>query len=169
MIIIFIHITHNNFLVPAPMLTSVTSNPASPIRPIGSAVTLICTVVLSPAVDVPVTINIHLNDPVGSPLITTTPSVSGSNYTSIATVNSFGREDSGLYMCRVSISSTLPFIRNSNPKSVASKVTVGETIMFGSLACMQIMDKLLSKGWFPNTVTCCHEIILECYINVIGH
>ena len=116
------------------MLTSVTSIPASPIRPIGSAVTLICTVVLSPAVDVPVTVNIHLSDPGSSPLITTTPSVSGSNYTSTAMVNSFGREDSGLYTCRVSISSTLPFIRSSNPKSVASKVTIGETIIFGSLA-----------------------------------
>ena len=110
------------------MLTSVTSNPASPIRPIGSAVTLICTIVLSPAIDVPVTVNIILSDPAGSPLITTTPSVSGSNYTSTAIVNSFEREDSGFYMCRTSISSTFPFIRDSNPKSVASKVTVGETI-----------------------------------------
>ena len=121
------------------MSTSITSNPASPIRPIGSAVTLICTVVLSPAVDVPVTVNIHLNDPVGSPLITTTPSVSGSNYTSTAMVNSFRREDSGLYMCRVSISSTLPFIRNSNPKSVASKVTIGEFWCLISIKWVYIM------------------------------
>ena len=121
------------------MSTSVTSNPASPIRPIGSAVTLICTVVLSPAVDVPVAVNIHLSDPTGSPLITTTPSVSGSNYTSIAMVNSFGREDSGLYTCRVSISSTLPFIRNSNPKSVASKVTIGEFWCLISIKWVYIM------------------------------
>jgi hypothetical protein len=111
------------------MLISVTSNPTSPIRPIGSAVTLVCTVVLSPAVDVPVTVNIYLSDPAGSPLITTTPSVSGSNYTSTAMVNSFEREDSGLYMCTVSTSSTFPFIRDSNPNSVASKVTIGETII----------------------------------------
>ena len=121
------------------MLISVTSNPASPIRPIGSAVTLICTVVLSPAVDVPVTINIHLSDPDESPLTTTTPSVSGSTYTSTAMVNSFGREDSGLYMCRASISSNFPFIRDSKSISVASKVTIGEFCC----PCIQIMSIIL--------------------------
>jgi hypothetical protein len=117
------------FLVSAPKLISVTSNPTSPIRPIGSAVTLMCTVVLNSAVDVPVTVNIYLSDPTGNPLITTTPSVSGSNYTSTAMVNSFGRDDSGLYMCTVSTSSTFPFITDSNPYSVASKVTIGEIII----------------------------------------
>ena len=117
------------FVVPAPMLTSITSKPASPIRPIGSAVNLTCTVVLSPLVDVPVTVAIHLSDPSGSLLATTTPSVSGSTYTSTAMISSFGKEESGFHTCWASISSNLPFIRDSRPNSVTSKVTVGETII----------------------------------------
>ena len=133
------------FLVPAPMLISVTSNPTSPIRPIGSAVNLTCIVVLSPFVDVPVTVAIHLSDPAGSPLTTTTPSVSGSNYTSTSMVNSFGREDSGLYTCRASTSSNFPFLRDSGPNSVELKVTVGETITIKFLfPC--ILDNLQSAS-----------------------
>ena len=109
------------------MRTIVTSNPASPIRPIGSDVILTCIVQLSPAIDVPVTVAIHLSDPSGSPLTTTTPSVSGSFYTSTAMVNSFGREDSGLYTCRASTSSNFPFLRDSGPNSVELKVTIGKT------------------------------------------
>ena len=66
------------------MLTTITSNPASPIRPIGLAVTLICTVVLSPLVDVPVTVAIYLSDPAGTPLTTTSPSVYGSTGPTVA-------------------------------------------------------------------------------------
>lgn len=91
--------------------------------------TLTCIVQLNPAVDVPVTVAIHLSDSAGSPLTTTTPSVSGSNYTSTAMVNSFGREDSGSYTCRVSTSSNFPFLRDSGPSFVALKVTVGEIII----------------------------------------
>ena len=118
-----------SFSVLAPMLISISSNPASPIRPIGSAVNLTCTVILSPLVNVPVTVAIHLSEPFGSPLTTTTPSISGSTYTSTAMISSFGKEESGFYTCRASISSNFPFIRDSRPNSVTSKVTVGETII----------------------------------------
>ena len=99
----------------------IVSNQTNPIRPIGSAVLLTCTVELSLAVDVPVTVNnIHLSDPAESSLTTTTPSVSGSTYTTTATISSFGREQSGTYTCTVSIGS-------SGSWSATKKVTVGKT------------------------------------------
>ena len=100
----------------------IVSNQTNPIRPIGSAVLLTCTVELSLAVDVPVTVNIHLSDPAKSPLTTTTPSVSGSTYTTTATISSFGRERSGEYTCTVSIGS-------SRSWSTTKKVTVGKTLI----------------------------------------
>ena len=97
----------------------IASNQSNPIRPIGSAVTLTCTVMLSEIVDVSVTVNIQMSDPAG-PLTTTTPSVTGSTYITTAMISSFGREQSGFYTCRVGISGS------SRSWSVTKKVTVGE-------------------------------------------
>ena len=98
----------------------IASNQTNPIRPIGSAVTLTCTVTLSEIVDVSVTVNIQMSDPAGSPLTTTTPSVTGFTYTITTMISSFGREQSGFYTCRVGISGS------SRSWSVTKKVTVGE-------------------------------------------
>ena len=104
-----------------------TSDPVSPIRPVGANVTLTCSVELSPAVDVPVTVNVQLSDPAGSPLTTTTPSMSGSTYTSTAMVSSFGRDQSGNYTCTAqTVSSLFLFFTDSRPQSVTVNVTVGE-------------------------------------------
>ena len=99
------------------MRVILTSAPLIPI--VGSDVTLTCTVELSPAVDVPVTVNVQLSDPAGSPLTTTTPSMSGSTYTSTAMVSSFGREESGDYTCTatVSSSSSIPFLLDSSERT----------------------------------------------------
>ena len=101
------------------------------VRPIGSTVTLTCTADLDPAIDVPVTVNIQLRDPAGSPLITTTPSVSGSNYTTAAIISSFGRSDSGVYTCTatVSPSPSNPFLSNSTSQSETFRVTTGEAVI----------------------------------------
>ena len=98
------------------------------IRPVGSTVTLTCMADLDPAIDVPVTVNIQLRDPAGSPLTTTTPSVSGSTYSSMATISSFGRDQSGLYNCTVIVSpsSSNSFLSNSSSRSAILRVTTGE-------------------------------------------
>ena len=98
------------------------------VRPIGSTVTLTCTADLDPAIDVPVTVNIVLRDPAGSPLITTNRSVSGATYTTAATISSFGRSDSGLYTCTaaVSPSPSNPFLSSSTSQSETFRVTTGE-------------------------------------------
>ena len=123
----FIQICKFLFPVPAPLALVLTSDPSSPVRPVGVAnVTMTCTVELSPVVDVPVTVNIQLSDPAGRTLTTTTPTVSGSSYTAIATVNSFGRDESGNYTCTANITSSSLFLTNSRSKSTMAHVTVGE-------------------------------------------
>lgn len=105
---------------------------SNPVRPIGSAVTLSCTVELSPLVDVPVTVNILLSDRAGRTLATTTPSVSGSSktYTTRVMISSFGREQSGGYTCTANTSSESaaisPFINGSQTGSETARITVGK-------------------------------------------
>ena len=83
----------------------ITSTLASPIRPVGSPVTLTCTVDLSPAVDVPVTVNIRFSAPAGV-AITPMPNpvmVNTTRYTRTAMVESFGRNQSGEYTCTATV------------------------------------------------------------------
>jgi hypothetical protein len=100
------------------------------VRPIGSTVTLTCMADLDPAVDDPglVTVNIQLSDPAGRTLTTTTPSVSGFSYSSMATMSSFGRNDSGVYTCSAAVSPSPSnrFLSSSSSISVTLRVTTGE-------------------------------------------
>ena len=105
----------------------VTSNKTNPIRPVGSDVTLTCTVELSPAVDVPVTVNTVWTGPDG---FTTTNSAqpdmgSTTTYSSTAVITSLGRNKSGNYACTATVSSTSPLLTSSNGQAVA-RVTVGK-------------------------------------------
>ena len=99
------------------------------VRPVGSTVTLTCMADLDPAIDVSVTVNIQLSDPAGRTLTTTTPSVSGSTYTTTATISSFGRDQSGEYTCTATVASSNSFLSNSSPQSRMLRVTVGEAIV----------------------------------------
>ena len=127
LIVCHIFLDYLYFTVPPPTSVIVESDPASPVRPIGSDVTFTCTVELSPAVDVPVIINVQLTNPAGNPLTTTsTPLLSGSIHTSTAMVSSFGRNQSGNYTCTATVSSPFLFFTDSGPQSTTIKVTVGE-------------------------------------------
>ena len=118
------------FFNTVPISESVTSK-SNPIHPIGSAVTLTCSCIvdLSPAIDIPVTVNIQLRDPTGKPLNTTLPLVFGSSYTTTAMISSFGRNQSGIYTCTVNISSILasPFITGRQVAlETTTRITAGE-------------------------------------------
>ena len=108
------------------------------VRPIGSTVTLTCMADLDSAIDVSVTVNIRLSDPDGSPLTTTAPLVSGSTYTSVATVSSFGRDQSGEYTCLTTVVSSRSnsFLSSSSPQSGTLKVTTGEALVHKLLDCL---------------------------------
>ena len=99
----------------------------SPVN-VRSAVTLTCTVELSPAVDVPVTVNTVWTGPARFSTTTTAQAMVGSTttYTSTATVNSFGRAQSGYYNCTATVSSSFLFISGTSSRSGTAKVSIGE-------------------------------------------
>ena len=109
--------------------------------------TLTCTADLDPAIDIPVTVNIQLRDPAGRTLTTTTPSVSGSTYSSMATISSFGRDQSGLYTCSATVSPSPPssFLSGSSSRSGTLRVTTGGAVIlhllpskYAHIICMHI-------------------------------
>ena len=110
--------------VPTPTIIF-SSDPVSPI-PVGSDVTLTCIVELSPAVNIPVTGNVQLTDPTGSLLSTTTLLVSGSTFPSTAMISSFGSDQSGVYTCTASVSSTSQFVTQSSSRSGIVRLTGGD-------------------------------------------
>ena len=123
--------------MPTPIFVDITSNPVSPIRPIGSAVTLTCTVELSPAVDVPVTVNTEWTGSDGFMTTNTAQPVIGSTttYTSTAMVNAFGRGQFGDYICSVNVISAHMNISTSDSKSDTLRITVGRTVLICSQLC----------------------------------
>lgn len=105
---------------------SSSSTPVSPIRPVGSAVTLTCTVDLSPLVDVPVTVTALVSGPAGVAIIPVTSSVieNATTYTSTAVVKSFGRNQSGEYTCMANV--------ESNSLIISGGVTGMDSITIGT-------------------------------------
>ena len=108
--------------VPAPTSVTVTNGSVN----VGSTVTLTCSVELSPAVDVLVTVNTVWTGPDGFMTTNTAQRMeSTTTYTSTAMVSSFGRDQSGDYTCTATVSSTSPFLTNSVGSS-STRVTVGK-------------------------------------------
>ena len=115
-------------VVQAPTSVSVTSDLSNPIRPVGSTVTLTCTVVLAEYVD-GLTVNTELTGPNGfSENGMAQHMGSTSTYTSTAMVRSFGRDQSGSYNCTATISSTSSFLSTSTSLSDIARVTAGKRI-----------------------------------------
>ena len=109
------------------MVVAVSSDPVSPIRPVGSEVTLTCTVDLNSTVDVPVTVNTTWTGPAGVTLSPTTPVMENlTRYTSTAMVDSFGRDQSGVYTCTATVSLTSTFVTDSGSESGSARITVGK-------------------------------------------
>ena len=99
--------------MPNPVVV-IMSTPVSPIRPVGSAVTLTCTMDLSPLVDVRVAMTAQFSGPAGVAIIPVTRSTSvmenATRYTSTAMIRSFGRNQSGEYTCMANVESNLIII-----------------------------------------------------------
>ena len=127
---------HNKYFnifgaVPAPTSVSLSSSIPNPIPPFGSDVTLTCAVELSPAVDVPVTINTVLTTDEGFARVSTAQPVMGSstNYTSTFLISSFGRSNSGLYVCSATVSLlSHAYISDSSAATHLVRVTTGEIL-----------------------------------------
>ena len=116
-------------IVPPPSVM-ILSNASNPIH-LGSNVALTCAVELSPAVDVPVTVNTVWSGPYSHGLSPTDPLMESTNrYISTAIVSSFGREQSGNYSCSASINSKSPFHDDSTTTIGRVQITTGKPIYY---------------------------------------
>ena len=119
--------------VQPPTSVSVVSNKPNPVRPVGSLVTLTCTVIIPEASDVLVTVSTEWTGPNRFTTSNNAQPVMGSTtvYTSTVVFNSFGRDQSGVYTCRATVSSTSQFLAGSAPPhSTETRVTVGEYTVY---------------------------------------
>ena len=111
--------------VPTPVSVTITYHSIGDISA-DTEVVLNCTVELSPAVDIPVTVNIQLTDPAGSQLIYSSQPVSSSTYTVTVRISSFKGDQSGYYTCTVDITSTSPFLTDSDTLVGVTRITTRE-------------------------------------------
>ena len=107
---------------------TVRSDKPNPIRPVGSTVILTCTVVLSPAIDIPLIVKTVWTGPNGFRVTNTAQPVMGSTtiYASTVTVGSFGREQSGVYHCNAVAESLSSFISDSSQQTGAATISTGK-------------------------------------------
>lgn len=99
-------------LVPSPSL--VLLNTDNSLVPSGSHIILTCIVEMSPAVDIPVTVNIVLLTPNGSVLTNSTQQVMEKLVTSRTRIYLSSTEHSGVYKCITFTMSTSPLLSDSN-------------------------------------------------------
>ena len=110
----------------------ISASSSNPVRPIKSAINLTCTVniELSPQANTTVILNIVWTGPTDRfTTINTSQTIMGSSttYTSTAMVSSFGRNESGIYTCTASLSSSNNlYLSNSSAMSTSIQVTTGE-------------------------------------------
>ena len=115
--------------IPDPIIT-ITSDPVSPIWPIGSDVNLTCIVELPISVvniSESVTVNTEWSGPQGfMSLNIAQPNVRNvTTHTSVVVIHLFGREKSGEYSCTATL--TLPMLNiHSMAVSKVKRVTVGK-------------------------------------------
>ena len=104
---------------------------SSPIT-VNDPVTLNCTVKLVPAVTnsdlSALVVDVQLSRPNGSPLSLSGPIISDTTFTYTTQVNSFGRNDSGVYTCGASVRpkpSLSEFLTESSQQFGSARVTTG--------------------------------------------
>ena len=95
------------YTVPDPVNVTVTSSPASPIWPVGSNVTLVFSVELSPKVDVPVYLSLQWSGPNWS--LNNTALILATIVTVDATITPFSSNQSGNYTCTATVYSASLF------------------------------------------------------------
>ena len=102
-------------VVPEPTV-SLHSNSLNPTLS-ESALILICTVELNPAVDVPVTVNVVWNGPDGTAIAPTAPEMKTFTlYVASSTIHSTELADSGNYSCAVGIENGVTVSTNTSIK-----------------------------------------------------
>ena len=114
------------------------SDSLSLIRPVGSRVNLNCSCDIAPNlpaeyidIGITVTMSISLRDPSGRLSAITSakpaPSVAGNVYIITAVISSFGRDQSGVYICTASVRASSSFIIGRE-RSIEKHITAGNIL-----------------------------------------
>ena len=111
---------------------TVTASPDDTINTRGSSLILTCSIELSEAVDIAVSVNTVWSGPSGTQFTSFATMMTATTYTSSASFSSSVSSDSGEYTCRVTVSSTSPFVQTSN-EAVGSKRVKGMHITITTL------------------------------------
>ena len=79
-------------------------------------------------VNIPVTVVTQWTGPAGFMITNTAQSIMSSiiSYSSTIAVDSFGRDESGIYTCIATATMTSSFLRDSASRNGAARITVGE-------------------------------------------
>ena len=135
-----------SYLVPPPTAVTVTTSPDGTIFT-GSPLTLTCSIELSEAVDIAVTVNTVWSGPSVTQFTTTTSvatRMTATTYTSTATISSVETRDSGEYTCRATVSSISPFLIDSEGTSGMHTVNIGNIPLHKSII---IIVLALNYNW----------------------
>ena len=114
-------------IVPPPTAVTVTASPDDPFIVEDHPLNLTCSIELSDAVDIAVTVNTVWSGPSGTQFTTTTSvatRMTATTYTSTATISSVETSDSGEYICTATVSSTSPFLIDSDKVFGVRTITV---------------------------------------------
>ena len=114
-------------LVPPPTAVTVTASPDDIFIVDGQLLNLTCSIELSEVVDITVTVNTVWSGPSGTQFTTTTSvatRMTATSYTSTATISSVETSDSGEYTCTATVSSTSPFLTDSDEVFGVRNITV---------------------------------------------
>ena len=106
---------------------TVTASPDDPFIVEGHPLNLTCSIELSDAVDITVTVNTVWSGPSRTQFTTTTSvatMVTATTYTSTATISSVETSDSGEYTSTATVSSTSPFLTDSDEVFGVRNITV---------------------------------------------
>ena len=137
------------------------SNIPNPLPPFGSqSVTLTCAVELSPAVNVPVTVNTVLTAPEGLMITSTAQPVMGNSTNHAATfrISPFRNSNSGVYTCSTTVSATSnAYISDSSTVIHSFRVTTGEMFAVLSFCAVFIITACLNSSgvYFFNFIRWC--------------
>ena len=112
-----------NLAVRPPSSVMVASPPSSTLT--GSSLTLTCSITLEEDIVDYVTVEVVWTGPTSSSLTDgTTPTGSGTSYTSTLPLSSVTASDAGPYTCTARLTSSLPFLLSSDTNSDSTTVTV---------------------------------------------
>ena len=112
-------------LVRPPTAVTVTASLDDPFIAESHPLNLTCSIELSEAVDIAVTVNTVWSGPSGTQFTTSVATrMTATTYTSTATISSIETSDSGEYTCTATVSSTSPFLTDSDKVFGVRNVTV---------------------------------------------